>query len=277
MIVKKVVINDNGGTKVATNFSFKVDGGSSTAFLQDGDVLHGKNTLTVSAGSHSVVEADTPIAGYTTTYDDCSNVSVANGATQTCTITNDDVAGTIIVKKVVINDEGGTKTAGDFSFKVGSADPIAFVQDGQDSLKGQNSVSVSAGTYTVTEPALRVTSPPTTPAPTSSSETVRRRPARSRTTTTSRRRSTFRRRSASLETDGAYAETASAPEPGGSFQYNVVVWNKSKEAVTLTTLTDTVGGVRRASTARAPATFRSRSQRATASRVETTPTRVSSS
>ncbi len=93
LIVKKVVINDNGGTKVATNFSFKVDGGSSTAFLQDADVLHGKNTLTVAAGSHSVVEADTPIAGYTTTYDNCSNVSVANGATQTCTITNDDVAG----------------------------------------------------------------------------------------------------------------------------------------------------------------------------------------
>ena len=43
--------------------------------------------------------------------------------------------------------------------------------------------------------------------------------------------------------EDAYAETASAPEPGGTFQYNVVVWNKSKEAVTLTALTDTVGGV----------------------------------
>ena len=35
----------------------------------------------------------------------------------------------------------------------------------------------------------------------------------------------------------------SAPEPGGTFQYQVVVWNKSKEAVTLTALTDTIGAV----------------------------------
>ncbi len=243
LIVKKVVINDNGGTKVATNFSFKVDGGSSTAFLQDSDALHGKNTLTVAAGSHSVVEADTPIAGYTTTYDNCSNVSVANGATQTCTITNDDVAGTLIVKKVVINDEGGTKTAGEFSFKVGNAAPVAFVQDGQDSLKGQNSVNVAAGTYSVTEPAVSgyvasydacsnivvgngetktctITNNDNIPPTVDVQKTVR-----------------------VAGSEDAYAETASAPEPGGTFQYNVVVWNQSKEAVTLTALTDTIGGI----------------------------------
>ena len=45
LIVKKVVVNDNGGSKVATDFSFKVNGGSATSFTQDTDTLHGKNTL----------------------------------------------------------------------------------------------------------------------------------------------------------------------------------------------------------------------------------------
>jgi uncharacterized repeat protein (TIGR01451 family) len=100
LVVKKVVINDNGGTKKATDFSFKLDGGSATSFQQDGaDPLAGKNTLTVAAGSHSVVEANTPIAGYTTTYSNCDSVSVANGATQTCTITNDDHTPGIAVTK----------------------------------------------------------------------------------------------------------------------------------------------------------------------------------
>ena len=120
LIVKKVVINDNGGSMKATDFKFKVDGGSAVAFAQDGgNALAGKNTLSVSAGSHSVVEDALPIAGYTTTYSNCANVSVANGGTQTCTITNDDVAGTLIVKKVVINDNGGTMKATDFKFKAG--------------------------------------------------------------------------------------------------------------------------------------------------------------
>jgi uncharacterized repeat protein (TIGR01451 family) len=152
LIVKKVVINDNGGTKHATDFSFKLDGGSATAFTQDGaDVLKGKNTLSVSAGTHSVVEDGTPIAGYSTSYDNCSDVSVANGATQTCTITNNDVAGTLIVKKVVINDNGGTKHATDFSFKLDGGSATAFTQDGADVLKGMNTLSVSAGAHTVVE------------------------------------------------------------------------------------------------------------------------------
>jgi hypothetical protein len=139
--VKKIVINDNGGTKIATNFSFQVNGGSATAFLQDTDTLHGKNTLTVNAGTYNVTEP--AVAGYTTTYSYCSNVSVGNGETKTCTITNNDQPGTLIVKKVVINDQGGTKKATDFSFNAGSGS-VAFVQDGSDPLKGLNSLTVNA-------------------------------------------------------------------------------------------------------------------------------------
>src|SRR5262249_32079822 len=116
LIVKKVVINNNGGSKKATDFSFQVGSGSATAFLKDTDDLHGKNTLTLDAGTYTITEP--AVTGYTTTYDNCTNVSLANGGTQTCTITNNDQQGTLIVKKVVINDNGLTKKATDFSFQV---------------------------------------------------------------------------------------------------------------------------------------------------------------
>ncbi len=157
LIVKKTVINDNGGSMKATDFKFKLDGGAAVAFLQDGgNTLAGKNTLSVSAGSHSVVEDALPIAGYTTTYSNCADVSVANGGTQTCTITNDDIAGTLIVKKTVINDNGGSMKATDFKFKLDGGAAVAFLQDGGNTLAGKNTLSVSAGSHSVVEDALPI-------------------------------------------------------------------------------------------------------------------------
>src|SRR5437667_6170561 len=130
LIVRKVVINDNGGTKKASDFSFSLDGNAtSTVFALDGDNNHGKNTLTKNAGTYTVTEP--AAAGYTTTYDTCSNVVLTNGGTQTCTITNDDQTGTLIVRKVVINDNGGTKTASDFGLSLdGNAASTALALDG---------------------------------------------------------------------------------------------------------------------------------------------------
>ena len=105
------MINDNGGTKTAADFSFKVNGGTATPFEADG-----QNDLTVDAGTYSVTEP--AAAGYTTSYDNCDDLALANGETKTCTITNNDQPAKLIVKKIVINDNGGTKTAADFSFKV---------------------------------------------------------------------------------------------------------------------------------------------------------------
>ena len=133
LIVKKIVINDNGGTKTAADFSFKVNNGSATAFEADG-----QNDLTVNAGNYTVTEP--AAAGYTTTYDNCDNVAIANGETTTCTITNNDQPAKLIVKKIVINDNGGTKTAADFSFKLNGGSAVAFEAD------GQNDLTVNAGT-----------------------------------------------------------------------------------------------------------------------------------
>src|SRR5207247_1267560 len=136
---------DGGGTKKASDFSFSLDGNATTTvFALDGDNNHGKNTLTKNAGTYTVTEP--AVARYTTTYDNCSNVVLTNGGTQTCTITNDDQAGTLIVKKAVINDNGGSKHATDFTFQVGADAAVAFLQDGGDMLKGKNTLTKSVPT-----------------------------------------------------------------------------------------------------------------------------------
>ena len=66
-----------------------------------------------------------------------------------CTITNKLQNGTLIVKKVVTNDDGGSAACADFGFKVNGGTTTAFETD------CQNEISVdSTVTYTVTEPAF---------------------------------------------------------------------------------------------------------------------------
>jgi hypothetical protein len=105
--VVKVVVNDNGGTKTASDFSFSVNGGAAVSFEAGG-----QNDLTVDAGTYSVTEP--AVSGYTTTYDNCSNVVIPNGDEATCTITNNDVAPTLTVMKIVVNDDGGNAVVSDF-------------------------------------------------------------------------------------------------------------------------------------------------------------------
>ncbi|MBI2414399.1 DUF11 domain-containing protein [candidate division WWE3 bacterium] len=140
LTVKKVVINDNGGDKEPSDFSFSVNDGPSVAFEADGE-----NVLAVNAGTYSVVEENAQ--GYTTTYDNCSNIVLPNGGSAICTVTNDDQPGTLIVKKVVVNDNGGNNEVTDFSFTVNSGDAIAFEAD------GQNDITVDASIYSVEEVA----------------------------------------------------------------------------------------------------------------------------
>jgi hypothetical protein len=84
LTVEKVVVNDDGGTAVAGDFTLRVDGDSVTSGVAN----------TVSAGAH-VVSEDDPGAGYATTIgEDCDasgKVSLSAGENKTCTITNNDV------------------------------------------------------------------------------------------------------------------------------------------------------------------------------------------
>ncbi|HLM84153.1 MAG TPA: hypothetical protein VK254_03015, partial [Candidatus Bathyarchaeia archaeon] len=145
LIVKKVVVNNNGGTKQAQDFSFSVDGGASQAFESDG-----QNDLTVDADTYDVTEP--AVDGYTTTYNNCTNVVVPNGGTATCTITNNDQAATLTVIKHVVNDNGGTKTAGAFTMNVtGSNVSDSSFAGAEDP---GTTVTLNAGAYSVDEDAV---------------------------------------------------------------------------------------------------------------------------
>ncbi|MDO9302490.1 MAG: hypothetical protein Q7T89_13980, partial [Anaerolineales bacterium] len=128
LIVKKILPNDNGGTKTYTDFSFQVNGGSATAFESDG-----QNDLTVSPGTYTVVE--TTVAGYTTTYSNCSGVVIPPGGSATCTITNNDNASTLKLVKTVTKDDGGTAVADDWTLYAAATD-LGFTDRNFDNLGG---------------------------------------------------------------------------------------------------------------------------------------------
>lgn len=109
LIVSKVVINDNGGGLEPNDFSFRVNNGSPISFESDG-----QNTLTVDAGTYHIIEP--AVTGYSTSYNNCSNVVIPNGDIQICTITNDDQPGKISGKKFYDLD-------GDHLLTNGSTDP----------------------------------------------------------------------------------------------------------------------------------------------------------
>jgi len=171
-IVKRVV-NDNGGTKTVSDFGLSTTAGS----LSFGSgVADGANTLKytattltgLSAGSKTLHEntltgysegtwSCTGASGAVATDPQNGSVVLGNGDAATCTITNDDIGGSLIMVKRVVNDNGGTKTVSDFglSTTAGSLSFGAGVADGANTLKyTATAISVSAGTYTLHENAV---------------------------------------------------------------------------------------------------------------------------
>ena len=122
------VVNDSGGTSTAGFFIahvklLGVDVASSPA------AGVGAPGTSYSLPSGTYVVSENALAGYSVTFSgDCDSsgiVTLGAGADKTCTITNDDIPGippategTINVSRVIVNDNGGTKTAADFSLFV---------------------------------------------------------------------------------------------------------------------------------------------------------------
>jgi len=123
LIVKKFVENNYGGLLQVNDFGFKVNDGTTIPFEVDG-----QNDLTVDAGTYSVVEPN--VSGYSTSYDNCTDIVISNGESQTCTITNSDIQPKLTVVKVVVNDNGGTKDVSDFPLFVGTTEVTSEVENG---------------------------------------------------------------------------------------------------------------------------------------------------
>ncbi len=109
----KQVTNDNGGTALATDWTLNANGPTPISGTSGSANV---TNATVNAGSYALTETNGP-SGYTASAWVCvggtqngSNISLAPGQDATCTITNDDIAPKLHLRKIVTNDNGGTKT-----------------------------------------------------------------------------------------------------------------------------------------------------------------------
>lgn len=149
LIVQKVVINNDGGTAATSSFSFTVNGNSTTTFNSDGE-----NELSLALGTYTIVEV--PAAGYTTTYEGCTNVEVNASTTSTCTITNDDIdeggggeevaTGTITIIKESTPEDGT-----DFLFTINGQEFSLDDGGDEDGVSHQETFERAPGSYTVEE------------------------------------------------------------------------------------------------------------------------------
>jgi|GEM_PF-5383497 len=138
-IIKNVINHEGIGSKALTDFSFRVNGAGPVSFVEGG------NVVSVNPGAYVVAEevAD----GYAVNYNNCSGNIASNGKA-TCTIVNNDLPdgqGAITVIKNVINDNGGTATANDFTLKITPIEGEALTAP-----SGQAQF-LNPGSYTVSE------------------------------------------------------------------------------------------------------------------------------
>jgi hypothetical protein len=145
--VIKHVINDNGGTATAADFTLDSAGLEDSPDNFPGAESPG-TTVTLDPGGYNVSESGP--SGYTPNFSaDCSG-TIAAGQTKTCTVTNDDRAAHLIIIKNVVNDNVGIKTASAFSGTISGV-----TASGGNTWTGPsvNKTLTSVGNYSVTETA----------------------------------------------------------------------------------------------------------------------------
>ncbi|MFH2086015.1 MAG: VWA domain-containing protein [bacterium] len=137
LIVKKVV---SGGSKTAADFNFAYNKVGPIAFEADG-----QNDLLLSAGTYTVTESEDP--DYAASYNNCSNLTIANGGFATCTITNTRKTGRLFIDKLLSG--GGPATEASWLFTI--MDPTGAVLGSWHDDGGPNWLDLETGNYTVTE------------------------------------------------------------------------------------------------------------------------------
>ncbi|MBI2610669.1 lamin tail domain-containing protein [Candidatus Kaiserbacteria bacterium] len=143
LTLSKTVINDNGGTATTTDFQAKIDDVS-----VPWDIAQ-----TVSVGTHTASETTLSGYGASSWGSDCAadgTVTLAAGENKTCTITNDDQSGHLIVDKVTVP----AGSAAVFSVTATGTGVIMGGGAGTTTDATNKEYSVSVGTYSVSEAAL---------------------------------------------------------------------------------------------------------------------------
>ncbi|HCC68023.1 TPA: hypothetical protein DEP90_02335, partial [Patescibacteria group bacterium] len=115
LIVNKLISGSDASYDI---FSFTVNNGNSIEFESDG-----QNEIVIDAGIYTVLEDK--VTGYTSAYDNCENVDISNGETETCKITNTRDRGTLEIQKIV---DFGNVT--DWYFSLNGAPVVQADEDG---------------------------------------------------------------------------------------------------------------------------------------------------
>ena len=166
LTLDKIVVNDDGGTAVESDWTLTATGPTSISgpgAAGSTDVVSGGAFV---AGAYTLSESTGP-AGYTASAWSCvknggvpvagPSITLEPGDNATCTITNDDIApappasATLHIVKTVINDNGGTAVASDFTINVTGTNVSTSSFAG--SAAGVD-VTLDAGAYSVTEPVV---------------------------------------------------------------------------------------------------------------------------
>jgi hypothetical protein len=138
--VVKTIVNDNGGTVTDPNaFGLRIDG---TPILHDA-------VTAVAAGNHTLSEVG--LSGYAAGSwgGDCNpdgTINLALDQDATCTLTNNDVAPSLTLVKVVTKDNGGTAVPANWTLT--ASGPTPFSGSGAGASSGP---SFDAGTYNLSE------------------------------------------------------------------------------------------------------------------------------
>jgi uncharacterized repeat protein (TIGR01451 family) len=147
LIVVKEVINDNGGTAIPGAFQLKVN---------EVNVNQGAPVPGIVSNTEYTVSED-QIAGYSQTDLTCVTTGTANevahpvtldeGESVTCTITNDDVSPTLTLEKEVLPMHGGLAADTDWTLSANGPTPIS----GSEGSPSVTSIEVDAGSYDLSE------------------------------------------------------------------------------------------------------------------------------
>jgi hypothetical protein len=151
LTVIKRVINDNGGTNAAGEFTITINGVTATGGNTFAGSEAGVAKTITTFGAYSVTEAS--VSGYAlTSVGDCAG-TIAAGQEKVCLLVNNDLAAQLTVVKQVTNDSGGTKTAGDFQITINGVAVIGG-SSFPGSAVGTTRTLSSVGAYGVTEAAV---------------------------------------------------------------------------------------------------------------------------
>jgi uncharacterized repeat protein (TIGR01451 family) len=147
----------NGKANAGDRFQVERNGTNVGTPLDCGAESNDHTDVTVTAGvAYTITEGaagTTDLANYTTAFGEgCSGTLAHFGDTARCTITNTlKAAPTLTVIKHVVNDNGGTKTAGNFTLTVTGSSPSPASFAGSEA---GTAVTLQPGPYAVNESAV---------------------------------------------------------------------------------------------------------------------------